>query len=63
MPFERLRKLLINKFPADRRDIGAFLQEVGKAIIFSGAAAAMGPLYGTSFIDVGKAVVGKEKSR
>jgi dihydroxyacetone kinase-like protein len=57
--FQKVKEA-VDKFPADRRDIGALLQEAGKAIIFSGGAA-MGPLYGTAFMDAGKAVAGKEE--
>jgi phosphoenolpyruvate---glycerone phosphotransferase subunit DhaL len=38
-------------------DIGELLKAAGKAITFSGGAA-MGPLYGTAFMDAGKAVAG-----
>ena len=47
----------IGGFPADG-DIGKLFGEVGKAIIFSGGAA-MGPLYGTAFMDAGKVAEGK----
>jgi len=51
-------KEAMDAFPSDHPDIGALLQSIGKAIIFSGGAA-MGPLYGTAFLDAGTAVVGK----
>ncbi len=40
------------------QDIGALLQAIGRAITFSGGGA-MGPLYGTAFLEAGKAVAGK----
>ncbi|MEN3186207.1 MAG: dihydroxyacetone kinase subunit DhaL [Atribacterota bacterium] len=51
-------KEAVDKYPEGDRDIGKLLQEVGKSIIFSGGAA-MGPLYGTAFMDAGKVVSGK----
>jgi len=51
-------KEAIDKLPPEERDIGKLLQEAGKSIIFSGGAA-MGPLYGTAFMDAGKVVSGK----
>ncbi|MCX6088840.1 MAG: dihydroxyacetone kinase subunit DhaL [Candidatus Atribacteria bacterium] len=51
-------QVAVDAFPKDQRDIGALLQAVGKSIILSGGAA-MGPLYGTAFLDAGKAVLGK----
>ncbi|MDK2896722.1 MAG: phosphoenolpyruvate---glycerone phosphotransferase subunit DhaL [Candidatus Atribacteria bacterium] len=41
------------------QDIGTLLQEIGRSIIFSGGAA-MGPLYGTAFMDAGTALAGKK---
>ena len=52
-------KEAVDAFPSDQNDIGVLLQSIGKAIIFSGGAA-MGPLYGTAFLDAGTAVAGKE---
>lgn len=40
-------------------DVGELLQEMGKQIVFSSGAAA-GPLYGTAFMEAGKAVSGKQ---
>ena len=51
-------KEAVDQHPEGDRDIGKLLQEVGKSIIFSGGAA-MGPLYGTAFMDAGKVVSGK----
>jgi dihydroxyacetone kinase-like protein len=54
---------IVEKTIADfntEEDIGIFFNVVGKAIIFSGGAA-MGPLYGTAFMDAGKAVEGKNQ--
>ncbi|HPU08750.1 MAG TPA: DAK2 domain-containing protein, partial [Candidatus Atribacteria bacterium] len=53
-------KEVVDKFPEEKRDIGELLQTVGKSIVLSGGAA-MGPLYGTAFMDAGKAVAGKEE--
>lgn len=39
-------------------DIGELLKTIGKAILFSGGGA-MGPLYGSAFIEAGKTVSGK----
>lgn len=47
-------------YNADNSDIGSMLKAVGKAIIFSGGAA-MGPLYGTAFMEAGKVADGKTK--
>jgi dihydroxyacetone kinase-like protein len=41
-------------------DLGKLFDSVGKAIIFSGGAA-MGPLYGTAFMDSSKAIEGKHQ--
>lgn len=56
--FEKVKET-VDQFPKDRRDIGALLEAAGKAILFSGGAA-MGPLYGTAFLDAGKRVAGKD---
>lgn len=53
-------KEAVDRYPEGNRDIGKLLQEVGKSIIFSGGAA-MGPLYGTAFMDAGKVVDGKSE--
>jgi len=41
-------------------DLGTLLKEIGRTIAFSTGAAA-GPLYGTAFIEAGKATEGKEE--
>ena len=51
-------KEAVDAYPADQNDIGNLLQSIGKSIIFSGGAA-MGPLYGTAFMDAGTAICGK----
>lgn len=53
-------KETVDKYPEGDQDIGKLLQEVGKSIIFSGGAA-MGPLYGTAFMDAGRVVSGKSE--
>lgn len=55
--FERVKEA-VESFPKDQEDIGALLSTVGKTILFSGGAA-MGPLYGTAFLDAGKVAQGK----
>jgi dihydroxyacetone kinase-like protein len=54
--FNLVRKAAVED-PPGRNDIGELLKAAGKAVTFSGGAA-MGPLYGTAFLDAGKAVVG-----
>ena len=56
----RKAKEAVDALPEGERDIGALLQSVGKSIIFSGGAA-MGPLYGTAFMDAGLTVGGKSE--
>jgi len=51
-------KEAVDAFPKESEDIGALLATVGKTILFSGGAA-MGPLYGTAFLDAGKVAQGK----
>lgn len=53
-------KETIDNISWEERDIGKLLQEAGKSIVFSGGAA-MGPLYGTAFMDAGKVVSGKSE--
>lgn len=48
------------QLPVKDSNIGALLKEIGRTIAFSTGAAA-GPLYGTAFIEAGKAVEGKEE--
>jgi len=43
-------------------DVGNLLKEVGRTIAFSGGAAT-GPLFGTAFIEVGKAIEGRREIR
>ncbi len=51
----KLVKDVAAKSPDGNEDIGELLKAIGKAITFSGGAA-MGPLYGTAFMEAGKAV-------
>lgn len=51
-------KEAIDRLPEGEEDIGALLTTAGRTILFSGGAA-MGPLYGTAFLDAGKAAQGK----
>lgn len=51
-------KEAIDALPEAERDIGALFATAGKTILFSGGAA-MGPLYGTAFLDAGKVAGGK----
>ncbi len=51
-------KEAIDALPKDQEDIGLLLETAGKTILFSGGAA-MGPLYGTAFLDAGKVARGK----
>ncbi len=53
------RKVLEELSPERDLDIGAFLKKVGRSLAFSGGAAT-GPLFGTAFIEAGKALEGKE---
>lgn len=55
--FARVKEA-IDSLPEDQEDIGVLLTTAGKTILFSGGAA-MGPLYGTAFLDAGKAAQGK----
>ena len=55
--FARVKEA-VEAFPEDQKDIGALFTAVGKTILFSGGAA-MGPLYGTAFLDAGKVAQGK----
>jgi phosphoenolpyruvate---glycerone phosphotransferase subunit DhaL len=51
----KLVKDVAARSPDGKEDIGELFQVIGKAITFSGGAA-MGPLYGTAFMEAGKAV-------
>jgi len=53
------RKALGELGPQEDLDIGVFLEKVGRNLAFS-AGAATGPLFGTAFIEAGKALQGKE---
>jgi phosphoenolpyruvate---glycerone phosphotransferase subunit DhaL len=48
----------LDAFDVAKEDIGALLVSIGRGIILSGGAA-MGPLYGTAFVEAGKTVEGK----
>lgn len=48
----------VDALPKGQEDIGLLLSAAGKTILFSGGAA-MGPLYGTAFLDAGKVAQGK----
>ena len=50
------------KLAAKDSDIGTLLKEVGRTIAFSGGAAT-GPLFGTAFIEAGKAIGGRREIR
>jgi len=50
------------KLAAKDYDIGTLLKEVGRTIAFSGGAAT-GPLFGTAFIEAGKAIGGRREIR
>ena len=54
-----LRKALEGLGPEEDLDVGAFLKKVGRNLAFS-SGAATGPLFGTAFIEAGKALEGKE---
>jgi len=54
-----LRKALEELGSEGDLDIGAFLKRVGRSLAFS-AGAATGPLFGTAFMEAGKALEGKE---
>jgi len=54
-----LRKALEGLGTEEDLDVGAFLKKVGRNLAFSGGAAT-GPLFGTAFIEAGKALEGKE---
>jgi len=50
----------LDSFDETKKDIGALLVSIGRGIILSGGAA-MGPLYGTAFVEAGKTVEGKDE--
>ena len=57
--FEAFEKVLDKiKLEEKDSDLGTLLKEVGRTIAFSGGAAT-GPLFGTAFIEAGKAIEGK----
>lgn len=49
---------VLEKVPSDNADIGLVLRKTGMALL-STVGGASGPLYGTAFMDAGKAVAGK----
>ncbi len=53
------RRVLEELGPEGDLDIGIFLRKVGRNLAFSGGAAT-GPLFGTAFMEAGKALEGKE---
>lgn len=53
------RRVLEELGPEGDLDIGVFLKKMGRNLAFSGGAAT-GPLFGTAFIEAGKALEGKE---
>lgn len=61
--FEVLEKGL-DKIKLEKKDsdVGTLLKEVGRTIAFSGGAAT-GPLFGTAFIEAGKAIEGRREIR
>jgi len=61
--FEAFEKGL-DKIKLEKKDsdVGTLLKEVGRTIAFSGGAAT-GPLFGTAFIEAGKAIEGRREIR
>lgn len=55
--FRKVKEAALQHDPA-KSDIGELLKGAGRAITFAGGGA-MGPLYGTAFMEAGKAVAGK----
>jgi dihydroxyacetone kinase-like protein len=55
--FRKVREAALQSDPA-QLDIGELLKSAGRAITFAGGGA-MGPLYGTAFMEAGKCVAGK----
>lgn len=51
---------VLEKVPQDSDDVGAVLKKTGKTLL-STVGGASGPLYGTAFMEAGKAVAGKER--
>jgi len=61
--FETFEKALDKiKLEEKDSDVGTLLKEVGRTIAFSGGAAT-GPLFGTAFIEAGKAIEGRREIR
>ena len=59
--FEAFEKALDKiKLEKKESDLGTLLKEVGRTIAFSGGAAT-GPLFGTAFIEAGKAIEGRRE--
>lgn len=50
----------LDAYDAAQKDIGVLLKTIGRAIVLSGGAA-MGPLYGTAFVEAGKVVEGRSE--
>ena len=55
--FNTVKDALIS-YKDDKNDIGELLKSAGQALLFS-AGGAMGPLYGSAFLEAGKSVAGK----
>ncbi|MBO5515547.1 MAG: dihydroxyacetone kinase subunit L [Schwartzia sp.] len=51
---------VLEKVPQDSDDVGAVLKKTGMTLL-STVGGASGPLYGTAFMEAGKAVAGKER--
>lgn len=57
--FKMVKEALVN-YGQDKEDIGDLLKTTGRELMFSGGAA-MGPLYGSAFMEAGKVVSGKRE--
>lgn len=57
--FKMVKESLIN-YDQDKDDIGDLLKTTGRELMFSGGAA-MGPLYGSAFMEAGKVLSGKNE--
>lgn len=53
-------RAVLEKVPQDSDDVGAVLKKTGMTLL-STVGGASGPLYGTAFMEAGKAVAGKER--
>lgn len=56
----KLVKDTLEKYDYKKEDIGDLLKATGKELLFSGGAA-MGPLYGSAFMEAGQSVLGKRE--